>query len=107
MDRLRKDMHFNGRGLYTCPLNFLNTHHDDGGVAGFLIFINRDVVHVHAIFFGNWRSVRQPHGIAVETDFLARCQFRLFFRCGELEWHQILFENGQIVHAHRVLFGHG
>ena len=107
MQGLRKYAHLNGRGLYTCPLNFLNTHHDDGGVAGFLIFINRDVVHVHAIFFGNWRSVRQTHRIAIEADFLSRREFRLFFRRGGLDWHQIFLKYRQIVHTHRVFLRHG
>src|SRR5260370_16096218 len=37
-------------------------------VTGIFTLVDRDVVHPHRILFRGWRSVRQPHRIAIELD---------------------------------------
>ena len=80
--RPRELAHLGRFGLHACALHLVETDLDRRPVV-FLVLVDRDVGHIHRVFFRNWRRIRQTHRVAIKLDLvLAFCGHRSRRRFG-------------------------
>src|SRR5262245_60327029 len=67
-DRTNDDSWLDGLRAHAAALNLVEAHLDRLAVILLFALVDGDVVHPHPVFLWDWRSIREPHGVAVVAN---------------------------------------